>query len=531
MVVGGQFINDIYSVPNNLNCENVYYSLGNFITDIQSGFLPETIVILTILLLCFLSFMIKPQNRKLVITNVCTLGLLLALFSLLFTAKNMGNNPIIFMGMFSSDLISIIFRFIALLTTLLVVGFSTNYFEKVYRFETEFFILLLTAALGTMLMAGTNDLIMTFIAVETVGISSYLLTGYIRNNVLNNEAALKYLIIGTASTGILLFGMSYLYGLTGSTIFTEIAYNLSTPTNSIALFVALIMIIAGVGYKMAVAPFHVWAPDVYQGAPTPVTAFLSVASKAAGFILMTRIIVIIFYNYPAWQIILTILAILSMFIGNLTALIQTDIKRLLAYSSIAHAGYITIGLIVASEYSLSSMIYYIIIYLFMQLGAWCSILLFYNQTGSDKIEDYSGLVYKKPLLAGSFIICLLSLAGIPITAGFFSKFFIFQAAILENSKYTWLIIIALINSAISLYYYMRVVKVMMLNEQSELVQNMDKENVHLIPQSKTLSFVLGFTVSAVLLLGIFALPLIDLSMYSVKQLINYKSNSANVNVL
>jgi NAD(P)H-quinone oxidoreductase subunit 2 len=415
--------------------------------------------------------------------------------------------------------------------TLLVVGFSATYLEKAYRFETEFYILLMTALLGTMLMSGANDLIMTFIALETLGISSYLLTGYMRNNVSNNEAALKYLIIGASSTGILLFGMSYLYGYTGATVFSDIAYRMSASSMSLTFLMISIMIIAGIGYKMAVAPFHVWAPDVYQGAPTPYTAFLSVASKAAGFVLITRIMVVIFATLPVWQVILIILSILSMFIGNLTAIVQKDIKRLMAYSSIAHAGYITIGLIVASEYSLSSMIYYLMIYLFMQLGAWCSILLFYNYTGSDKIEDYSGLVYKKPLLAGSFILCLLSLAGIPITAGFFAKFYVFQAAILESNQFLWLVIIALINSAISLYYYMNIIRVMMLKEESELVQKIDIENIEAAEKSKTLSFVLGFTVSGVLLLGIFASPLIDLSKYSIEQLINHKTNIANTNIL
>ncbi|MEW5819283.1 MAG: NADH-quinone oxidoreductase subunit NuoN [Cyanobacteriota bacterium] len=503
-----------------------YSTIVDFKRDIISGFLPETIIILAILALCIIA-LIKPKYRKVAVIYTTGIGLVIALFALVYSFLAASNSPVIFAGMFCSDPISIIFRFIMLISTLLVLAFTSSYLEKAYRFEAEFYILLLTATLGAMIMSGANDLIMVFIAMETLGISSYLLTGYIRSDNLNNEAALKYLIIGSAATAVLLFGMSYLYGLTGSTSFNEITQKIIGSQLNITLFVILIMFIAGVAYKMGAAPFHVWAPDVYQGAPTPYAAFLSVASKAAGFILMIRIMALIFGSILIWQIIFAILAILSMFIGNLTALVQTDIKRLLAYSSIAHAGYIIIGFAVASEYSISSMIYYIVIYMFMQLGAWCSVVLFYNQTGSSDIEDYAGLAYKRPLLAGSFILCLLSLAGIPITAGFFAKFYIFQAAILEGNDYLWLIIIALINSAISIYYYMYVIKTMMLKEPSEAVQKLGSETFSLMPQSKAISFALGFTVSAVIIMGIFASPIIDLSNYSVQQLLDYKANILN----
>lgn len=515
------------------NNKDPYSVIVDFKHDILHGFLPETIIILTILLLCGLS-LIKHQYRKPAVIYTSGIGLIIALFLLVYTFLTSAVSPIIFAGIFSSDPLSIIFRFIILLSTLLVLAFTSTYLEKTYRFEAEFYILLLTATLGAMLMSGASDLIMVFVAMETLGISSYLLTGYIRTNSLNNEAALKYLIIGSAATAILLFGMSYLYGLTGSTLFSEIAQKITANKMDITLFVILITIIAGVGYKMAIAPFHVWAPDIYQGAPTPYAAFLSVASKAAGFALMIRIMILLFVNLTAWQVIFAILAILSMFIGNLTALAQKDIKRLLAYSSIAHAGYIIIGLVVATSFNIengiSSMLYYLIVYVFMQLGAWCAVVLFYNQTGSDKIKDYAGLVYKRPLLAGSFILCLLSLAGIPITAGFFAKFYIFQAAILAGNKYLWLVIIALINSAISIYYYMFVIKTMMLKEPSEAVKNLDNEKLYLIPQSEALSFALGFTVSAVIVMGIFASPIIDLSNYSVQQLLNYKANMANTTI-
>ena len=531
MITGSSLLTNFMLLPAFLGVEKDPYSTtANFKTDILYGFMPETVVIVTILLLCCFC-LINQKYRKPVVIYTSYIGLIISLFFVVFSFSTLSSNPLIFKETYSSDALCIIFRFIILISTIIVLALTNNYMEKTYRFESEFYVLLLTATLGAMLMSGANDLIIAFVGMETLGISSYLLTGYIRTDERNNEAALKYLIIGSAATAILLFGMSYLYGLTGSTAFHEIANKLSPAHMNITLFVLIIMLIAGIGYKMAIAPFHVWAPDVYQGAPTPYTAFLSVASKAAGFVLMIRVLFIIFGDISLWQVIFAILAILSMFLGNLTAIVQKDIKRLLAYSSIAHAGYISIGLIVATnaniENGLSSMLYYLIVYMFMQLGAWCAVILFYNLTGSDKIEDYAGLAYKRPLLAGSFTLCLLSLAGIPITAGFFAKFYIFQAAILGGSQYLWLIIIALINSAISMYYYMYVIKTMLVKEQSECVKSLDN---HLTPDSKALSFALGFTVSAVIIMGIFASPLIQLSNYSIQQLKNYKANIINMNI-
>lgn len=529
MITATNALNSLSILPGAItSVADPYSKVVNFKADIIAGFLPETVIILTILALCFIS-LIKPAYRKAATIYTATVGLAIATFLLVYSFLYATNTPVIFAGMFCSDPLSLMFRFIMLVSTLIVIAISFEYLEKDYRFECEFYILLLTATLGTMLMSGANDLIMTFVAMETLGISSYLLTGYIRTDNANNEAALKYLIIGSAATAILLFGMSYLYGMTGSTLFNEIALQITNAKLNFTLFILLVMIIAGIGYKMAIAPFHVWSPDVYQGAPTPYTAFLSVASKAAGVVLMIRIMSLVFVNVPIWPLLFAILAILSMFIGNLTALTQKNIKRMLAYSSIAHVGYIAIGLVVATEYSLSSMLYYMLIYMFMQLGTWCAVILFYNETGSNKIEDYAGLAYKRPLLTGCMIVCLLSLAGIPITAGFFAKFYIFQAAILEGPEFLWLIIIALVNSVISLYYYMNVVKVMMVKEQSKAVQNIDSETYKIVPQSKAISFALGFTVSAVLLMGIFASPLIDMSNYSIQQLLNYKANMINLN--
>lgn len=509
--------------------KNPFSNLTDLRLDIIYGFMPETIMIIAILILCCLAFLIKPSYRKTSVVFTSYLGTILALITSFYYLISQPNNFIIFSGMFNSNVISLVFRLIILAGTVMVIALSINYLEKEDQFEPEFFILLLTAVLGAMLMTGANDLIMVFVATETLGISSYMLTGYIRSDKLSNEASLKYLIIGSAATAIFLFGMSYLYGLTGATTFNEISYRLTTMGSSPTLIVIIMMIIFGVGYKMAVAPFHMAAPDVYQGAPTPISAFLSVISKSAGFILMIRFIILIFPQMLFWEIIFAILAILSMFIGNLTALVQSDIKRLLAYSSIAHAGYIVIGFVINSTSSFSSMIYYLIIYMFMQLGAWCCVILFYDMTKTNKIEDYSGLVYKRPLLTASFTICLLSLAGIPITAGFFAKFYIFQSAILGGSEYLWLIIIALINSAISLYYYLYVIKVMILNKPSNIVDQIDNESNNLDPQNKTLTFLLGFSVSAVIFMGILASPLIDISRYSVEQLINCKINVLNIN--
>lgn len=499
------------------------YSILYLLDQLYRGFFPETIVIITVLLLSVLSFSLKGRNKSVLFLITAEIGVLLALFSTVYTAIH-DNNQLLFSGMYLSDALCLLFKTLILIGTGIVLAVSLPYFDQRYKFDAEYPILILSATLGAMIMAGSMDLVMMFVGIELLSISSYILASYIRTDKFCNEAGLKYLIIGSALSAIMLFGMSYLYGLTGQTNFGNIAAVIMENTNQLVFTVISLTILAGLGFKMALVPFHSWAPDVYQGAPTPFTAYLSVVSKAAGFVLALRMFTFIFMDVESFKLVLIIIAALSMLVGNILALIQSDIKRLLAYSSIAHAGYITIGLIVSSAFSFSSLIYYMIMYLFTQLGAWTCVLLFSNEANSNNIKDYSGLISKKPLLTVSFSMFLLSLAGIPITAGFFAKMYLFQAAILAGQQYLPLVLFALINSVIAMYYYLRIIKIMTIDKPSSTVENLGIDSSKMFLSSGSTTFIMGVCFSAVLIIGVAAAPVIDISKFTIEQLVNTRMN-------
>ncbi|MEY2833856.1 MAG: hypothetical protein RLZZ574_3115, partial [Cyanobacteriota bacterium] len=335
----------------------------------------------------------------------------------------------------------------------------------------------------------------------------------------SNEAALKYLLIGAASSAIFLYGMSLLYGLSGGETNLTLISTKVTAINgvqSLGLAISLVFIIAGISFKISAVPFHQWTPDVYEGSPTPVVAFLSVGSKAAGFALAIRLLTTAFGSLTEqWHFIFTALAILSMILGNVVALAQTSIKRMLAYSSIAQAGFVMIGLIAGTDNGYSSMIFYLFIYLFMNLGAFSCIILFSLRTGTDQISEYAGLYQKDPLLTLCLSICLLSLGGIPPMAGFFGKIYLFWAG--WQAGLYGLVLLGLITSVISIYYYIRVVKMMVVkepHEMSESVKNYPKINWKL-PGMRPLQ--VGIVASAIItsLAGILSNPLFTLSANSV----------------
>ncbi len=329
----------------------------------------------------------------------------------------------------------------------------------------EYYFLILCATLGMMFMASGVDLITLFIGLETMAISFYILAGYLKPSQRSNEASVKYFLLGAFSLGILLYGMSILYGVTGSTNLGEISAALIAQDRSVALLLAVILLAAGMGFKIAAVPFHMWAPDVYEGAPTPVTAFLSVGSKAASFAMLFRIF---FEGLPAlapdWQVVFAVLAVVTMTVGNVAAITQTNVKRMLAYSSIAQAGYVLIGFIVASPRGVTAALVYLGVYLFMQLGAFAVItMLRRRDVVGDELKDLSGLYARAPVAAIAMLLFMLSLGGIPPTAGFMGKFWIFGAAI--EAGWVWLAVVGVLNSAISLYYYIRVVVFMWIKEE------------------------------------------------------------------
>ncbi len=381
-----------------------------------------------------------------------------------------------------------------LIAAIFTVLMSQRYLEIEGASPGEYYFLILCSTLGMMVMASSIDLITAFIGLETMAVSFYILAGFIKPNQRSNEAAVKYFLLGAFSLGILLYGMSLLYGLSGTTNLRVMAAVFAGQERDLRLVLAVVLIVAGMGFKIAAVPFHMWAPDVYEGAPTPVTAFLSVGSKAASFAMLLRIFLEGLPSMNAdWRLLFAVLSAVTMTAGNIAALTQSNLKRMLAYSSIAHAGYLLMGVVAYTPRGVSAMLIYLLIYSFMQLGAFAIIVLMRrHDVVGDELKDLSGLYLRHPFAAFSMLIFMLSLGGIPPTAGFMGKFWLFSAAI--ESGYTWLAVIGVLNSAISLYYYVRVVVFMYLK----------KEIAGSEPTSTpALTFTLAAAVAATLLLGVY----------------------------
>ncbi len=444
-----------------------------------SYFLPELMVIATVVVALIADLVYSDRNSYKVGYLVIA-GLVVASFTLWLSLPE--ETTPIFLNTIVVDPFSRIFKFVFLLATFIVVLMSMNSDELKGVRTGEYYTLMAAMVLGMSLMASSVDLIMVYLSIEVVSIISFILAGYLRAQVRSNEAALKYVIYGAFSSGLMLYGLSLLYGLTGTTKLFELSGSISSlgPGSNLTLTVATILMLAGFGYKVAIVPFHFWTPDVYEGAPTPVTAYLSVAPKAAGFALLIRFFNTLFgtgqpLNSPAWQAmegvpwqnILMVLAAVTMTVGNLVAIQQKNIKRLLAYSSIAHAGYILMGVPVLSQEGVYAIVFYIIVYLFMQLGAFSLAIVVSNRYGTEIIEEYSGIGWKSPYLGFFMAVFMFSLTGIPPTAGFIGKMYLFAALINGGSQFYWLAIIGVLNSVISLYYYMRVVKVMYFQGERE----------------------------------------------------------------
>ncbi len=441
--------------------------VANLASQLNAGaILPEGAVILTLMVVLIGELALGRASAARWTPYVAIAGLLLSVGLL---CLQWDQTPTLsFLGSFNADKLSIVLRSIIALSTLVTILMSIRYVEQAGSSIGEFMTILLAATIGGMFLCGAEELTMIFVSLETLSIASYLLTGYMKRDPRSNEAALKYLLIGAASSAVFLYGLSLLYGLSGGqTHLNAIAASLAQGTNNLGLLIALVFVIAGISFKIAAVPFHQWTPDVYEGAPTPVVAFLSVGSKAAGFALAIRLLT---QAFPAvveqWQFIFTALAILSMVLGNVVAIAQTSMKRMLAYSSIGQAGFVMIGFVIGTEAGYASMIFYLLIYLFMNLGAFTCIILFALRTGTDQISEYAGLYQKDPLLTLALSLCLLSLGGIPPLAGFFGKIYLFWAG-WQAGAYG-LVILGLVTSVISIYYYIRVVKMMVVKEPQEM---------------------------------------------------------------
>jgi len=414
-----------------------------------------------------------------------------------------------------ADDYSIVFELIFLSVTALTVLISIRYLENQALRFGEYYALLLFATGGMMVMASGRDLLLLFIGLEILSICSYILCGMLQQDKRSNESALKYFLLGAFATGFLLYGVMLLYGATGSVHLSDIRAALEEPSvyGNTFIWFGLGFVLVGFGFKIALVPFHMWTPDVYEGAPTAVTAFLSTGPKAAGFAALARVLMEgLWATRPEWGTVLWVLAAITMTVGNVLALQQDNIKRMLAYSSIAHAGYILVALVVGGANGLGGVVFYSLAYTLMNTGAF-AILILASARGRERVtfDDYKGFGYLDPGLALAMFIFMLSLAGIPLTAGFAGKFQIFKAAI--DQGYIWLTVIGMLNSVVSIYYYLRLVVVMYM-------QPADADSIAERPTaSVALYAAIGMALLGVVYLGIFPSQLLEISLESVSVLV------------
>ena len=439
-------------------------------------FSPEILLVIFAVAVVLLDLVVKDRE-SVAVAYLSLVGCLCTFAAVLFTHFSFGDEgPVsLFLGMIRLDVFSSFFKVLLLLATAATILFSLRSEELDARLKGEYYALLLAITFGMFLMASSTNLLMIFISLETVSLTSYILAGFLTHNPRSSEAAFKYITYGAVASGTMLFGLSLLFGMTGTGDLAQIGGRLTELLASgevapLAVLIAITFVLAGVGYKIAAVPFHMWSPDVYEGAPIPITAFLSVASKSAGFALFIRFFYAGFGNTELmqavdWPFMLAIVSALTMTVGNLAALPQQNVKRLLAYSSIAHGGYLLMGGVLLTSQGVGAILFYLVVYLFMNLGAFYVVVLIANEVGSEMVDGYRGLSARAPLVAWAMVIFLVSLAGIPPFAGFFGKWLLFTA-VLEQGYY-WLALVGLLNSVVSLYYYARIVKAMFFEDAGE----------------------------------------------------------------
>nr|YP_009667789.1 NdhB [Porella perrottetiana]QCW58565.1 NdhB [Porella perrottetiana] len=433
----------------------------------ENTILPECIPIFGLLIIFMIDLLSHQKNTILLyFVSLTSLLITVIILSLRWETESI----ISFSGSFQTNNLTRVFQILIALSSMLCIPLALEYIERTKMAIPEFLIFLLTTTAAGMFLCGANDLVTIFVSLECSSLCSSLLCSYTKRDIRSNEAAMKYLLIGGISSSILAYGFSWLYGLSGGETNIQKIVNGIWDTqmyNSTGIFIAFVCITIGLAFKLSLVPFHQWTPDIYEGSPTPVVAFLSVTSKIAGIALATRIFGIVFIFSPnEWKIILEILAISSMILGNLIAITQTSMKRMLAYSSISQIGYIIIGLITGDFNGYASMIIYIFFYIFMNLGTFACIILFGLRTGTDNIRDYEGLYTKDPLLSLSLTLCLLSLGGIPPFTGFFGKLYLFWSG--WRAGFHLLVVVALVTSIISIYYYLKIMKLIIYSENERI---------------------------------------------------------------
>jgi NADH-quinone oxidoreductase subunit N len=426
---------------------------------------PAIALTASALVMVLLALFVKKASSALFLT-VSAAGIVIA-FALTFNLWD--QNQLAFGGLVAADNFALVFNCIFLIGAGMSILLSLNEHERGYLHYPEFFAIVMFAAVGMILMAGGTNLLTLFIGLETLSISLYILAGFKKNEVRSLEAAFKYFLLGAFASGFLLYGIAFIYGAAGSLDLAQISSYVSQAgvTENPLMILGALLVVVGLGFKVAMAPFHMWAPDVYEGAPTPITAFMSTGSKAAGFAAMLRVLLSSTNGTSSdWATVLLVLSILSMFIGNIAAIVQSNLKRMLAYSSIAHAGYILVGIVSWSQAGASSVIFYLLSYTFMNIGAFGVISMVSTK---DKeyvtFDDFRGLGFQRPLIAIIMAVFMFSLAGLPPTAGFVGKFYLFSAAV--KAGHIPLVVVGVINSMISLYFYLGVVVVMFMKESQQ----------------------------------------------------------------
>ena len=468
---------------------------------ISTPLLEITVVVLGFLVLIVEAFATRIDKRSLAILSILGLGTVLAASFFLSPAPPATTTG--FWSFYTADTLAIFFKRFALVTTILVIIMMIDY-APVVRHQVhgvtrqaglgEFFFLPLFTCAGLMWMASAIDFIMIFVSLEVVTISFYVLVAFTRRNPLALEAGVKYLILSALSTGFLVYGITWIFGVTGETNLSRIASALATGNiEQGPLLFGVALVLVALGFKIAAVPFQIWVPDVYQGAPTPVTAYLSVGSKAAGFVVLLRVLAP-FFMLPQVQRLLVGVAVLTLIYGNLAALPQTNLKRLLAYSSIAHAGYLLVGVVCLSGTAVG---FYLVGYLLMTILSFAVLVVVAQQTG-EEIEDFNGLARRAPFLSLAMLISMASLAGIPFTAGFLGKFFIFDAAIRQNQ--TTLLIVGVISVACGFYYYLKVVRAMYWE---------DTANTEPIPLTALSRLTMIALIAAIIGLGVYPQPILN----------------------
>ena len=458
--------------------------------------LPEIFISLSVMFLLILG-VFKKNSFKL-IQNISLIVLLVT--AVITFNETLGiDETILFNGSVVIDYLSSLMKIVTLLSAFLVLVISSNYLRSLKIFKIEYSILILSSVLGMMIMISSNDLIVFYMGLELQSLALYVLATFNRDEIKSSEAGLKYFVLSALSSGLLLYGCSLIYGFTGSTNFNVIANQLNS--NEYALTFGIVFVLVGLAFKISAVPFHMWAPDVYEGSPTSVTLFFTMVPKIAALTVFIRFLYVPFLNLiDQWQMILIFLSIASMVFGAVAAIGQTNLKRLVAYSSISHVGYALSGLATGSNEGIQSSVIYITIYVIMNLGLFsCLLMMKRNNVYFEQIDDLSGLSKNHPLLSLSLLIILFSLAGIPPLAGFFAKFYIFKS-VLEQSMF-FLAIVGLLSTVVAAFYYLRLIKIMYFDKEKEKYDT---------DHGLWLKFSLGASTLLILIYFIFPSQLIDI---------------------